>query len=46
MCGDAMGLVYLPSQDPLDPEETPVQRLSGPIVGQRILVERLSDYAT
>lgn len=42
LCGEGMGLVYLPGQDPLDPDTTPVQVLSGPIVGRRICVESLS----
>ena len=41
LSGEAAGLVYLPTQDPLDPEVTPIQVLSGPIVGRRIGVERL-----
>jgi hypothetical protein len=41
LSGEGAGLVYLPTQDPLDPEESPVQVLSGPVVGRRIGVERL-----
>ena len=42
MSGDAQGLVYLPTQDPLDPDETPVQVLSGPFSARRFHVEPLN----
>jgi hypothetical protein len=42
MGGDAVGLVYLPGQDPLDPSETPVQILTGPFAGRRIPLETLA----
>ena len=41
LSGEGAGRVYLPTQDPLNPEETPLQVLSGPVVGRRIGVERL-----
>ena len=40
--GQGMGLVYMLGQDPLDPDESPVQVLSGPIVGRRICAETIS----
>jgi hypothetical protein len=44
LTGQGTGLVYLPSQDPLNPDETPVQVL-GPslMVGRRLSVETLTE---
>ncbi len=36
--GDAAGLIYLPTQDPLAPDEVPLMTVSGPITGRRIPV--------
>ena len=42
--GEGAGLIYLPGQNPLDPEETPV-RVYGPspLIGGRLSVETLSE---
>jgi len=42
LSGQGMGLVYLLGQAPLDPDTSPVQVLSGPIVGRRICAETIA----
>lgn len=41
MIGEAMGLVYLPGQDPFDPEEPTIQVVQGPFTAKKNPVERL-----
>jgi len=45
LTGEAVGAIYLPNQDPSDPEVAPVLILGpSPIVGQRIKAETLVGY--
>jgi hypothetical protein len=41
--GPVAGYVYMPDQDPLDPEATPVVTLTGSATGRRIQAETLRE---